>query len=113
MISDREFLRSKGFEVGERGRFSSPMVEALKTRDNKTKTDTMESVIAKASLPTSVIQTKVREPRELFGYTKEGNKVGFITCFKCHTHMMWCKCDLVTAPSIVTRCENPLVKVGG
>lgn len=35
-MTDREYLRSIGFEVGERGRFSTEMKEALKDRTRET-----------------------------------------------------------------------------
>jgi len=33
MVNDREYLRSLGFEVGDRGRYSKEMKAALATRD--------------------------------------------------------------------------------
>jgi len=117
-MTKREYLRSLGFRVGERGRFTDEQKTALATFDgiftddikplklDKLKTD----IPAKptASLPK---QYRQREARQLSGYTKEGYKVGFVMCAACNQHMIWCGCEKVLAPSIVVRSEDSLVKV--
>lgn len=114
-MDKRAYLRSLGFEVGERGRFSAEMQAAIAKADiafeapeKKKQEYSREEIIS--SLPP---QPKVREPRQLFGYTDEGFKVGFVTCRRCSQHMIYCNCsEGVLAPSIVKVCEDPIVTVG-
>lgn len=119
-MNKREFLRTKGFNVGERGRFNDAMKTAIReAEESGTVFDniippTKQVIIEK---PKEIIrahiveQTKMREPRELFGKTYEGYKVGFITCSKCHQHMMYCNCSGVFAPSMVKSSDDPIVKI--
>ena len=98
MMTDREYLRSLGFQVGERGRYSKEMLEALNNRNVRETIDEMNGVRESLGLPP---QTPVRDAQELYGYTLEGNKVGFIICSACANHMMWCECpNGVMAPDI-------------
>lgn len=100
MSDDRTYLRSLGFTVGERGRFSKEMLEALKNRD-KAETDSFINDMNEAfGLPPR--PEPVREAQELYGLTKDGHKVGFIICSSCADHMMWCECPQgITAPDNV------------
>lgn len=116
-MTKREYLRSLGFRVGERGRFTDEQKTALATFDgiftddikplklDKLKTD---KPIKVQKLPE---QRRQREARQLSGYTKEGYKVGFVMCAACNQHMIWCGCEKVAAPSIVVRSDDSLVKV--
>lgn len=97
-MTDREYLRSLGFTVGERGRFSKEMLEALKNRD-KAETDSFISDMNEAFGLTP--REPVREAQELYGLTKGGAKVGFIMCSACADHMMWCECEKILAPDNV------------
>lgn len=45
----------------------------------------------------------MREPKELFGVDEDGHKIGFIFCFSCMEHMMYCQCREITPPSLVVR----------
>ena len=115
-MDKRTYLRSLGFNVGERGRFTDAMKTALAKFEgvfdednpemlNKTKKSKSEDI------PKGVIQ-KQREPRQLFGFTREGIKVGFITCSNCKQHMIWCDCqEGVHAPSIINYSPDTLVFV--
>lgn len=117
-MTKREYLRSLGFRVGERGRFTDEQKTAIAAfggvfdddikplKLNKLKID--KPVKAPRSLPE---QRRQREARQLSGYTKEGYKVGFVMCAACNEHMIWCGCDKVAAPSIVVRSDDSLVKV--
>lgn len=117
-MTKREYLRSLGFRVGERGRFTDEQKTAIAAFDgifeddikplklDKLKTDT--PVKPNTSLPK---QFRQREARQLSGYTKEGFKVGFVMCAACNEHMIWCGCEKVTAPSIVIRSDDSMVKV--
>ena len=72
-MTDREYLRSLGFTVGERGRFSKEMLEALANR-SKTETDEfINGALESVGLPP---QTQQRPAQELYGLTKHGAKVG-------------------------------------
>lgn len=89
-MTDREYLRSLGFTVGERGRFSKEMLEALANRDTATAANAMNEVRQTLGLPTQTVQ---RDAQELYGVTLGGHKVGFIMCSRCAEHMIWCMCD--------------------
>ena len=110
-MDKREYLRSQGFEVGERGRFSAEMLEALKSFKGKETQISLSHEINAAGLSEKIVRTPLRDSQQLYGYDKEGHKIGFIICFKCNDHMMWCECPLITAPSSVATCRNPLVRV--
>lgn len=89
-MSDREYLRSLGFTVGERGRFSKEMLEALANRNSAQAQEDMDAVTDYLNLPRREPQ---RAAQELYGLTKDGYKVGFIMCSGCAEHMMWCQCE--------------------
>lgn len=97
-MTDREYLRSLGFTVGERGRFSKDMLEALKNRDTREAVDNMNSVRESIGLPPQVQQ---RDAQELYGLTRGGAKVAFITCSRCANHMIWCECEKILGPDNV------------
>jgi len=122
-MTKREYLRSQGFEVGERGRMSQAMKNVLSEAEkNGTKFDDVVTVrdkeddvwafmpeVIKPSLPP---QVKVREPRDLYGTTVAGDKVAFILCGQCSYHMIYCTCEGgVQAPSIVVSSTDPLVRI--
>ena len=102
-MDDRSYLRSLGFEVGERGRFSKDMVEELNARDK------VETAEEKYKLPTQVPQ---REARQLLGYDDAGNTIAFVMCSRCGDHMRYCTCKRgVYAPRYITGSKDPLVHV--
>ena len=110
-MNKREYLRSLGFNVGERGRLTDEMLTALKSADlnfdgNKSTREIVEEVEV---LDYPIIKSiKMREPRSLYGYTKEGFKVGFSMCFTCSQHMMYCECKRgITAPSAIVSTKEP------
>ena len=114
-MNKREYLRSLGFNVGERGRFNEAMISAI----NKYEGTFDEVIPGKSSKSTKHVvyakqeKTEVqRMARTLFGKTAEGYKVGFITCSSCHNHMIYCQCPQgVMAPKIVTHSDDTLVFV--
>jgi len=119
-MNKREFLRKKGFKVGERGRFNDAMKSAISAAEESgiefdtpippQKRPILEIKLEK--IRASIPEQKVwREARELYGYTKEGAKVGFITCSSCHQHMIYCDCSGIFAPSVVAYSSDPLVKI--
>ena len=96
-MNDRDYLRSLGFTVGERGRFSKEMLTALASRSEQ-ESDSLEYDMI--GLPAKI--GPVREHQELYGYTINGNKVGFSMCSRCADHMIWCECpNGVMAPDNV------------
>lgn len=113
-VDVRAFLRSKGFEVGKRGRFSAEMLEAIKAEypdlvgaDGKLRPATVSSsngngdaspkaprvkatVVAKP-LPKPTPQLPVRSP-EPFHAVSGNLKLVMINCFKCGQHTKFCSC---------------------
>ncbi len=117
-MNKREYLRSLGFRVGERGRFTDEQKTAIASYDGVFTDDIKPLKLDKikgyksVKVPTRLPeQRRQREARQLSGYTKEGYKVGFVMCAACNQHMIWCGCDKVGAPSIVVRSDDSLVKV--
>lgn len=116
-MTKREYLRSLGFTVGERGRFNDLMKIELAKYDGVFDDDQPKLKINKIkdfkpSKGTKVKpQTRQREARSLYGYTKEGYKVGFVNCGACYQHMIWCECEQVTAPKIVVRSDDKIVRI--
>jgi hypothetical protein len=114
-MDKREYLRSLGFQVGERGRFSAEMQTAIANAD-VTFTDTpkkQDLITLEKIRPTIPPLPVQRTARQLFGFTAEGYRVGFVVCRRCANHMMYCNCSQgVLAPSIVTACEDSLVSLG-
>ena len=97
-MNDREYLRSLGFTVGERGRFSKEMLAALASRSEQAVNEVLDSIAP---------SNPVRERQDLYGYTINGNKVGFIMCSRCAEHMIWCECpNGVMAPDNVAALEG-------
>jgi len=116
-MNKREYLRSLGFRVGERGRFTDEQKTSLSMFDGVFDEDQPKLKLEKIKdfggvKETSIIKsTRQREARTLSGYTKEGYQVGFVMCAKCSQHMIWCGCELVQAPSIVVRSNDSLVRI--
>lgn len=112
-MTKREYLRSLGFEVGERGRFTDAMKSAL-AKYKGTFDEPASSASANRTqinfIPMS--QTVVRDKRILIGYTREGYSVGFESCRQCAQHMIYCNCHGgILAPSVVVRSNEPDVRV--
>lgn len=116
-MTKREYLRSLGFTVGERGRFNDAMKIALAQYEGvfdeeQPKLNLRKIKDFKVDKSAKVkVQYRQREARTLYGYTVEGFKVGFVTCSACKQHMIWCDCEKVTAPKIVVRSDDKLVKI--
>lgn len=115
-MDKREYLRSLGFEVGERGRFSAEMQTALANSGiafEKPEKKSEPAVTLEKIIPHRPPQKPVRKAKQLYGYTEEGYKVGFITCRRCAEHMMYCECPQgILAPSIVKACDDQSVMIG-
>ena len=114
-MTEREYLRSIGFNVGERGRYSEAMRQALIDSGkifNQTKKAILMPEFVKSEIKPHIKPTvKMREPRELYGYTAEGKKIGFVMCSECSMHMVYCACSGgIKAPSYVKTSTDPLVR---
>lgn len=119
-MNKRDYLRSQGFNVGARGKFNDAMLSALTAAeksgilfDEKPTPKPREVFKREVIIPDIPKQEALRESRTLYGFTKDGNKVGFINCSHCNHHMIYCKCkDGLLAPSIVVRSDERLVRIG-
>ena len=120
-MNKRDYLRTQGFNVGERGKFNDAMLTAIKNAEengivfsNIPQASKVEKVYKFEKIVTHLKpQVRVRQARELFGLTEMGEKVGFITCRNCQSHMIYCNCtNGVLAPKIVKSSTDPLVRVG-
>lgn len=90
-MNKREYLRSLGFEVGSRGRFSEEMQQALKDYTEET--------------PEVIIIPKVKNtPKRTDGVrvcTAElhtGQIIRFDMCADCKENVIYCHCDNPQAP---------------
>ena len=117
-MTKREYLRSLGFQVGERGRFNSAMKIELAKYDGVFEDDIKPLKTNKIKENKPIVgmikpgQKKVRDKRMLIGYTKEGYKVGFDGCLECNLHMIYCTCKGgILAPRIVTASNDTIVRV--
>lgn len=116
-MTKREYLRSLGFEVGERGRFNDAMKKALEEYNGTfdepiSSSPNYAGPVGKPWIPFS--EVPVRPSYALVGYTEFGSEVRFNGCRRCYAHMRFCICpDGILAPSIVVRSDDPLVCVGG
>lgn len=111
-MTKREYLRSLGFNVGERGRFTEAMKNAIESYSG-----TFDEVSSKPAQKPGINFQKlgenaVRQGRTLKGYTLEGHEVGFVTCRSCAMHMIYCTCPGgILAPSIVVTSKEQDVRV--
>ena len=120
-MDKREYLRSLGLTVGERGRFNSEMTAALKDYQEEggklegrtgKRDDGLPEVEPSVIIPDLPPQTKQREARKLKGKTPEGYTIEFVMCFACFQHMTYCACEGgVKAPSSVVSSKDPIVRV--
>lgn len=120
-MDKREYLRSLGFTVGERGRFTAEMQTALKDFENQggklearsgKRDDGLPEMEPAVIIPDIPPETPVRKPKKLKGRSKEGYIIEFVMCFDCHKHMMYCTCEGgVKAPSSVATCKEQDVRV--
>lgn len=103
-MDKREYLRSLGFEVGDRGRFSAEMKAALAEYAS----DNPEAVIVSKSerLPdgrpaveptvTYVAPTPKKKQRKesvFFAHTTRGEKIACLFCGECKEVMIYCDCE--------------------
>lgn len=126
-MKKRDYLRSQGFRVGERGRFTDAMKTCLALYDGvfeedmkPLKMDNLSDYPKKKKkenkhnqrTPLPPDSPKVREYRVLTGFTEFGAPVGFDGCQNCGLIMTRCQCPKgIYAPKIVTSSADPLVYV--
>lgn len=106
-MNDREYLRSLGFTVGDRGRFSSEMKAALASRDGISdsegtnqyrSTDRMAdgryAVERSNGLPSLVKPSVVHRDAKVYRATlTDGLVIACANCSKCKDHVMYCECE--------------------
>ena len=106
-MNDREYLRSLGFTVGDRGRFSSEMKAALASRDGVTdsedepqykSTDKLAdgrwAIERSNGLPSLVKERVVQRDAKVYRVTlTDGLIISTIYCGACKEHVMYCECE--------------------
>jgi hypothetical protein len=89
-MDKRAWLRQRGFDVGNRGRFSAEMLEALKEFDNgggdATPVASLDKIIAKSS---SVV---MRDATAYMALTNDNLTIACGMCSECHEFVMYCQC---------------------
>lgn len=116
-MTKREYLKSLGFTVGERGRFTDAMKRAIEEYTGKfdepiSSSSNYVGPEGKPWYPAS--DTPVRPKYAFEGRTKEGYTIRWDGCYRCKSHMIYCVCpNGVYAPPYIATCNDPLVVVGG
>jgi len=119
-MNDREHLRSLGFTVGDRGRFSSEMKAALASRDG-VDPDAAESqyrpgdrfpdgrfaIEPRNNLPSLVKESVVqRDARVYILTTINGQRIACGNCGSCHERVMYCECASGPQPPSYLEAED-------
>lgn len=111
-MTKRDWLRSQGFNVGERGRLTPAMLAALEAYDGEEKVEELIKPMATV-LYHEPMFAQVREAKVLTGLDRAGNKISFVTCYNCKEHMMYCHCKSgVFAPPNVIQTKEKDVVIG-
>jgi hypothetical protein len=106
-MNDREYLRSLGFTVGDRGRFSSEMKAALASRDGITESDDAPqykstdkladgryAVERSNGLPSLVKpSTMMRDAKIYRARLIDGLVIACGSCGTCKDRIMYCECE--------------------
>lgn len=106
-MNDREYLRSLGFTVGDRGRFSSEMKAALASRDGVSDSEDVPKYKStdrladgryaterSNGLPSLVRPSIVRRDAKSYKVTLvDGMVIACYTCSSCKDHVMYCECE--------------------
>lgn len=99
--------------MGERGRLTPAMLTAL---EGYVESDPQPTYFEVELVHKNYVEDqgqKLREPRTLFGRTREGKLVSFTTCRNCTKHMSFCSCqDGILAPIMVIATKEEGVIVG-
>lgn len=106
-MDDREYLRSLGFTVGDRGRFSKEMKAALANRDGVDPdapepeygaqdrfADGRYRIERSNGLPSLARQVTVMRNAKAYMVTlTSGQKIACGNCHTCKDHVMYCECE--------------------
>lgn len=90
-MDKREWLRAKGFDVGNRGRFSAEMLEALKEYDSGSADGAPVASLGPV-IPKSV-SVVMRDATAYIAVTHDGVSVACGSCAECHESVMYCACS--------------------
>ena len=106
-MNKREYLRSLGVEVGERGRFSAEMLEALKSfKGDDTPITRTQKIMEEVRQRTYKPQIKQRDDRVYMLELEDGLKIAMAMCSKCKESCIWCMCD--GGPQPPTYFDSPI-----
>lgn len=106
-MNDREYLRSLGFTVGDRGRFSSEMKAALASRDGVTDSEDVPlyrstdkfpdgrwAIERSNGLPSLVKERVMQRDAKVYRATlTDGLVIACGTCSLCKENVMYCECE--------------------
>lgn len=106
-MNDREYLRSLGFTVGDRGRLSSEMKDALASRDGIDPgsaesqykpgdrfPDGRLAIEPKSNAPSLVKQSiPQRDAHTYILTTTSGQRIACGNCGSCRDRIMYCECE--------------------
>jgi len=87
-MDKREYLRSLGFEVGERGRFSAEMLEALRSFEGE---ETQNKVVGHKTIARA-IQKPMRQETRYMVVLNDGTKIEIGECGECKERILYCAC---------------------
>ena len=112
-MNKRDWLRSQGFNVGNRGRLTPAMISALKDyTGEKSVAVALEVEMVPEYVNYMEDLLPIREARTLYGRDKEGNLISFTSCSNCLKHMSFCSCQMgVFAPIMVVATKEKEVYV--
>lgn len=116
--SPRDWLRSQGYPVGERGRLSAAMKKAVESSGLKF----IEPIVVDAGdfgkPDTSwrdnphFNQSVQRPSKTLYGFDSDGHKIAFSMCWQCNSHMSLCACKGgVLAPTYISYTKEKDVRL--
>jgi hypothetical protein len=91
LMNKREWLRSQGFEVGDRGRFSLEMQEALEEFEKP-------AVEEEAYVPPPRKPKRTDGVRYYVAKLKGGQVLRFDMCPSCQENIAYCSCRTVGPP---------------
>lgn len=93
-MNDRDYLRSLGFTVGQRGRFSAEMKQALSLRDK----DEVPQEPAEAPQEPEPLPKRTDGNTVYKAVLKGGIVIRFDICPQCKDSVVYCDCNLIEPP---------------
>ena len=90
-MDKRAWLKARGFQVGERGRFSAEMIEALKEYNS----GDAESVpvVSLGPVIRKSVSVPMRDASAYMAVTTDGLNIACGSCAVCHDMVMYCACS--------------------